>query len=382
MHVFYDDQIFQIQSRGGISRYICTLAQGLARSDAVTVTLFGGISRNEHLTALPALPALRTIYARRRDRLRINTQIERLSRLWRRLAFLSARRRLRPIVYHPSYYVVDRFIAQRADAMIVTFHDLIPEWLHQKSAATKPDRFLARRQEAVQWADAILAISDSTRQDLERHFPGAGAKTTVVHLASSLAVDAGKLPPLPPLPFKRFFLFVGNREDYKNGCLALCAMTRLQKHFPEVGMLFFGGKPLAVEEQRYVSDHNLSSCIQQSRGDDALLAACYQQAVALVYPSTYEGFGLPVLEAMECGCPVITVRATSLPEVGGEAAIYIDPAKPESLLNAMLGLLTNDSARNEAVRLGKVQCAKFSWSRTVEETRQVYACAAAGKTGA
>lgn len=195
MHVFYDDQIFQIQSSGGISRYICTLAQGLARSNDVTVTLFGGISRNAYLTGLPALPSLRTIHARRRDRLRINTHIERLSRLWRRLAFLSARRRRRPILYHPSYYVVDRFITQRADATIVTFHDLIPEWLHRKSPATKPDRFLMHRKDAVQWADAILAISDSTRQDLERHFPGASAKTTVVHLASSLAIDAGKFPP-------------------------------------------------------------------------------------------------------------------------------------------------------------------------------------------
>lgn len=373
MQVFFDEQIFGVQAAGGISRYVCALAEHSARCPGVSVTLFGGITRNIHLHQLPKRDSLRIIFLVRRDRWRINTQIKRLSRLWRRVAFLSLRRRTAPVVYHPSYYVVDPFLARRADATVVTFHDMIPEWLHEQSPHAKPNHLLSQKAEALRLADGVLTVSESARRDLEHYHPGSHGRATVTPLAAHLGeIVAAPLPGFIPT---QFFLFVGNREGYKNGMSLLRALTLPVELLPKAGAIFFGGRPFGGDENEWLQRHHLEDRVRHVTGDDPLLAACYRKARALVYPTSYEGFGLPVLEAMQLGCPVITSPNSSLPEIGGSAVVYVDPHNTAALAEAMAHMLKDDSWRASWIERGFSQSARFSWSQTAEQTVGVYRAA-------
>jgi glycosyltransferase involved in cell wall biosynthesis len=370
MHVFFDERIFLTQQVGGISRYVCMLAEQLSRGPRTSATVFGGASRNLFLRQLVRRDNLRKVFLLRRDRFRINTHVERLSRIWRRFVFLSVRRRHASVVYHPTYYEVDPFIARRADAAVVTFYDMIPEWLHAQAPDRRSIRFLKQRSEGLSQADAVLAISESTRRDLERCHPSCAEKIIVTPLAACLANTPPA--PLPPGLPNRYFLFVGNREGYKNGVSTLQAMAQLRPLFSEVGAVFLGGGPFSAEESALLGQHGLAGQVHQLDGDDALVVACYRQAVALVFPSLYEGFGLPVLEAMQLGCPVITSNTSSLPEVGGDAAVYVDPQDVAGLAKAMMRVLLEPDWRATLVEKGFARSAQFSWSKTADRTLKGY----------
>ena len=371
MKVFFDDQIFQMQATGGISRYFCELARQFARADGIQPVLFGGISRNLYLQELDRLPRLKKIHRPRRDQWRINTWIERVSRLWRRLAFLSARRRGGPIVYHPTFYDVDNFIARRADATVVTYFDMIPEWLDaQRPPGTRSSPLIAQKRRALDQADALIAISESTRNDMERHYPGCLPRVFITYLATNLGELTPRVPALRPVPF---FLFVGNRDSYKNGAATFEAFARVAGQRADCELICFGGKSWTPDESAWLTQRQLLARVHHVSGDDALLAGYYQQALALLYPSGYEGFGLPVLEAMQLGCPVVTARNSSLPEVGGTAAVYVDPAQPAAFAAELMSLLNEPARRAALVAQGREQSRRFSWERTATETAQIYA---------
>ena len=370
MHVFFDEQMFLIQDAGGISRYVCSLAEQMARCADVSVTVFGGLSRNIHLSRLARNGSLRKISLARRDHWRINTQVKRFSRLWRRFTFLSVRRCTPLVVYHPSYYAVDPFIARRANATVVTFHDMIPEWLHEQSPSKGSDLLPLQKNAALRLADAILTISEATRRDLEHFHPGTRGQATIIPLAARLGEIAPA--PLPDFIPGSFFLFVGNRESYKNGMSLLRAMALLADRFTRTSVVFFGGRSFTGDENEWLQKHRLENRVRHVTGEDPLLVACYRKATALVYPSSYEGFGLPVLEAMQLGCPVITSPNSSLPEVAGEAAVYVDPRDTPALAGAMNRMLTDESWRDSLVKQGFARSALFSWSKTAAQTVNVY----------
>jgi glycosyltransferase involved in cell wall biosynthesis len=266
---------------------------------------------------------------------------------------------------------VDPFIARRADATVVTFHDMIPEWLDKQSPSKGSDHLPAQKAGTLRLADAVLTVSEATRRDLEHFHPGARGKATVTPLATCLGEIAPA--PLPDFIPGHFFLFVGNnRESYKNGMTLLRAMALLADRFSQTGVIFFGGPAFTGDENEWLQKHHLENRVWHVSGEDPLLAACYRKAVALVYPSSYEGFGLPVLEAMQLGCPVITSPNSSLPEVAGEAAVYVDPHDPAALAGAMTRMLMDKSWRGLLVNKGFSRSAHFSWSKTAGQTVSVY----------
>jgi glycosyltransferase involved in cell wall biosynthesis len=246
---------------------------------------------------------------------------------------------------------------------LMLVYDLIPERLGLDMSDPSWDE----KRLAIEHASSYACISDNTRRDLLELEPAArGKRADVVHLGV-----AEELCPATDEEVERFrrahrlerpyFLLVGDRwgvDGYKNSQLLFQAL-RGSTELSEYEVVCIGGQPHVEPELRKMAPKVRTRRLSLS---DEELRLAYAGAVALVYPSRYEGFGLPVAEAMACGCPVITTKLASLPEVAGDAALYVDPDDPRSLLEA-LDAVRNPDRRATMVAAGSIQAAGFRWDR-------------------
>lgn len=228
-------------------------------------------------------------------------------------------------------------------------------------------------------AGHIIAVSEHSKRDLVAAYGIAEEKVTVVYEAA-----APEFCPQPPravaavrarygLP-ERYLLFVGTIEPRKNLSRLLTAFEAVYAEGLVDGLAIVGqrgwlyGDFFARLEESPVRE----AVLLPGYVPDEDLPALYAGAQALVLPSVYEGFGLPVLEAMACGAPAVASNASSIPEIGGDAALYFDPLDVEAAVDAIRRLLRDGSLRDEMRERGLAQAARFSWQRAAAETRAVY----------
>jgi glycosyltransferase involved in cell wall biosynthesis len=170
-----------------------------------------------------------------------------------------------------------------------------------------------------------------------------------------------------------YFLYVGLRGSYKNFDNALKAYASrglLRKNFD---LIAFGADEFSVKDSESIRSLGLThSQVRRLSGDDVLLGRLYGNATALIYPSLYEGFGIPPLEAMSYGCPVLCGNTSSIPEVVGEAGLYFDSANIDSIADAMERIATGPKLRSDLVALGRERVKQFSWDRCAARTLEVY----------
>lgn len=222
-------------------------------------------------------------------------------------------------------------------------------------------------------ADAVLTVSEASAADLHRacHIPRDKITVTPlgVHPLNGHQQDA---VPLEALGIKApYFLYVGNLTPRKNLPRVLEAFTRTQARHPGtqlviVGPQFWGGSDIFKQAS------GTQNVVLTGHVNDATLHALYTQATALVFPSLYEGFGLPALEAMTLGCPVITSDLSSLPEVVGDAAYLVDPLDVQGITDAMSALLTIEPLRHDLRQRGLQRARQFNWENTARQTLAVY----------
>jgi glycosyltransferase involved in cell wall biosynthesis len=243
-------------------------------------------------------------------------------------------------------------------------HELYPDQFHPLDFSAKNKRIVTSR------ANRIIAISESTKRDLIRLYDLSPEKIDVIPLASGLSPEFQQRPSLP-LP-ERYFLYVGKRNTYKNFFFLLQAVKVLFKTDTKCFLVCAGGGTFTKQEIREIERLHLSDRIIQIHADDALLAYLYSKAQAFVYPSLYEGFGIPVLEAFACGCPVIVSNRSSLPEVGGDAARYFDPENPASLVSALSEVLNKNDTADHMREKGLERVKLFSWNDTAQKTLETY----------
>ena len=174
------------------------------------------------------------------------------------------------------------------------------------------------------------------------------------------------------IPDPPFFLYVGSRAAYKNFDRLLDAMRSVVASNPDCCLCVVGGH-FTRRERECVAEAGLSQKIVHfGHATDGQLARLYNASIALVYPSQYEGFGIPLLEAMRCGTAVVAANTSSIPEVAGSAALLFDPNSTDELCEALLGLLNNTARRAAFVERGSQRVLRFSWQRTAEQTMEVY----------
>lgn len=358
MKVLFDAQIFRQQKYGGISRYFCELATRLDAMPDVTARIVAPHHRNEYLAGLPE-PVVQGWHARHWKRL------GKVSRFAGRLLERRTTARLQPDVIHETYFWGSPL--RHAGALkVLTVYDMIHERFADRFDANDPTPE-AKRQAVVR-ADHVICISHSTKRDLLELLPVAESKVSVIHLASSL------VPPIDAVPTTGapYLLYVGDRWTYKN-FLQLVEAVGASPRLREFRIVCFGGGALSAAEWAAVDAAGIArDRVEQRHGDDTLLARLYAGAFCLVYPSLYEGFGIPPLEAMQCNCPVVCSNTSSIPEVVGDAAETFDPTEPGALRVALEKLVSSDARREQLRTLGRARRQPFTWQACADETLALY----------
>lgn len=360
MRVIFDQQIFSLQEYGGISRYVCSLATSLAGIEGVEAKIIAPFHINTYLEKLPKAIV---------SGIKV-PKIPKMGRVIQQCSFWLAPvyiARFKPEVVHETYYSeISR--VPKGSRRVVTVYDMI----HEKFSSNFPsnDRTSELKRLATQRADHIICISENTRKDLLEFFDLPEDKVSVVYLGFD------KLTPKDTEEIninKPYLLYVGQRGGYKNfeGFLrAYASSPWLRSNF---NIVCFGGGSFLSNEIKLFTELKLSDDqLIQVNGSDKKLANFYNSAALFVYPSLYEGFGIPPLEAMSLDCPVVCSNNSSIPEVAGNAAEYFDPNDFESMRETIENVLNSPSRQAELIENGHVRCAHFSWQRCADETLSIY----------
>ena len=351
-----DEQIFAIQPYGGISRLFTELARHFVND----------VSHGVELQPLSA-PVVNRYVLDDAD-LASRLSIHPAKNQWTALAwYFSHLERRKADVLHNTFYLPHGLAGARGSKRVVTVYDMIPE--RMPDTRRRLD-FLTLKKRYVERADHIICISQSTHDDLLDVYGQLNKPISVVPLGVDPRFNpaAERLSALPD----KYVLFVGHRGQYKNASLLLEAFSALAAKYPELQLAYVGGGRFSTAEQSLIEQFHLDGRVVQVDLSDQSMPGAYAHAEAFVFPSRFEGFGLPVLEAMACGAPTLLARATSLPEVGGTAAAYFAPDDAEQLAHELDATLS-DSARAAKMRQDGLEWTKnFPWSRTAERTADVY----------
>ena len=339
MNIFLDGIVFSLQRQGGISVYFRELLSYLCTHEIPSVLLVEGHLQQDLCAANSAFSTVEYCRARILGRYRMCQLPDGDG------------------VYHSSYY---RSPNRRDVPTVVTVHDFIYEryqrgprrWVHS-----------TQKTEAIRAADAVICVSESTRQDLLR-FVGetAGQKIYVIHNGvgnafRNLSFRSSSAP---------FVLFVGSRVSYKNFGLVLAAM----KFLPDTELHCVGGGPFLPQEFVNSTDSVLRRVRHLGFVSDSDLNVLYNTALCLVYPSSYEGFGIPVVEAMRAGCPVVCRDCDAVMEVGKDALTIVYEDDPRAIANAITE--TGSSARSMLIQKGFSVAHEYSWNTAHSQTIEVY----------
>jgi glycosyltransferase involved in cell wall biosynthesis len=249
----------------------------------------------------------------------------------------------------------------------VVVYDLVP-WVdpeHAQARAARIERATIRP--ALARAASLPCISDATRADLVRLFPRAAGKATTIPLAADPAFGEPVASPGHPSLDVPYVLAVGTLEPRKNLERLISAWTSLSREVRGDHVLALVG-PRGWDDAPILAAARDAGVRLLGRVDEDELRALYAGAAAFAYPSLYEGFGLPVLEAMAAGAPVLTSDRSSLPEVTGDAALLVDPTDVAAIGAGLTRLLTEPALREDLRARGRARAAAFSWERTARET--------------
>jgi glycosyltransferase involved in cell wall biosynthesis len=352
----------------GISRYIDrTLAHLAPYLGEDGCLAFVGPDAPAEAPSLKWLSLQRTVLPTNRPLARI---------IWEQLVAPVALRQARPDLLHCPAYVAP--LASPCPT-VVTFHDL--SFFVTPEAFNRANRYYLQQfsRLTVQRAKRFLAVSEATRQDLARLLHVSLARIDV----APNAADGEFAPIADPARLaafrqakgvpERFILYLGTLEPRKNVPALIRAYARARRQGIEEPLILAGGRGWGDDVDRLIENLGLGGVVRHIGfvGMDERVV-WYNAATLFAYPSRYEGFGLPPLEAMACGTPVIASNRSSLPEVVGDAGILVDPDDPDALADALIRPLRDDALRRDLAARGLARSRRFSWDASARQTVQTF----------
>ena len=366
MKIAYDSQIFCAQTYGGVSRYFCEIASRISSQVGAQVSVVAPMSVNQYLPEIPQS----LVHGFRAPKTK---HFHRTRRVLGILAGDVMLRSVAPDLIHETYFFPYR-LGPKKPRRVITIHDMI----HEKFPASFPtaDRTAGYKARAAARADHVICVSESTRRDVLEILDIDPGKITVIHHGFDLmtAVERGEASRSVLAPLQTpYLLYVGHRGGYKNfsGLLQAYASSKfLTSNFK---LICFGGSLFDAQELHAIQSLGLKNGqVVLLEGGDDVLSRLYCAASAFIYPSLYEGFGIPPLEAMAHDCPVICSSTSSIPEVVGNAAEYFDPVDIDSIRCAIEKVLGSEVLRKTLVMKGRERLSRFSWDRCATETYEIY----------
>jgi glycosyltransferase involved in cell wall biosynthesis len=359
--IFYDGEIYAAYPKqsGGISRYFDNLISRLPEEFYPILT--SGRDRGGRHPNHPNL----NLYG-----YNFNFRPRRVSEFIRKNYFQLISRLYKPQVAHPTYYslLTGQSVSEYKCPVVITVYDMIHEIFAESMDPSGLEANIKRK--AIFSAQSILCISESTKYDLLKLYPSLENRITVTLLATEL--NESYISQEAIVPSRPYYLYVGARDNYKNFDQLLIAFTKVISKYPDLSLCVVGS-PFNKKEYKHIAELNLAYNVKHyGTASDSQLAKLYNSSIALVYPSLYEGFGIPPLEAMSCGTAVIASKISSIPEVVGEAGLLFNPKFTDELVDHLLSLIENPSRRFSLIEKGKQQVKKFSWEKTTMQTVSVY----------
>jgi glycosyltransferase involved in cell wall biosynthesis len=358
MRVLYDGWIFAAQVAGGVSRYFSNIIQKLPPNFVPILTTRKNRTLNypEH-TALKVynFPVFRP---------------KRISIPMGEMYFRAVNRLSRPDVIHPTYYsrITGEKMSLKRCPLVITVHDMIHEIF---SDTMDPHGVTAReKRKVILESDAVICVSENTKADLLKMINIPSERITVIHHASE--IDASMAYGTEMVPEHPYFLYVGARGPYKNFDGLCMAIAKVAKTGQDIKLCVVGSA-FNNNELKLIGELGLVHVIENyGEVTDSQLAKLYRCSAAFVYPSLYEGFGIPPLEAMACGTVVIAANCSSIPEVVGDAAVLFEPYEADNLTEALFFVINNPAKRSHFISRGYERAKNFNWEKTVAKTVQVY----------
>lgn len=363
MKIAFDFQAFS-QRFGGVSNYFVNLAANL-RVLGNDVKVISPIYQNQYLVKLSQ--GLRNgFYLQGYPR-----HTKRLIKGFNQLFSPLLIDQYDPIILHETYYSSSFCSLRSSQKRVITVFDMI----HEKFPEYFPrgDSTIIDKKNAIDRADQVICISNKTRDDLLHFYSIPSEKISVIHLGFDAPLNPSiSLANKKESKKSNNLVYIGSREGYKNfrQFVTAFSQSRLCRDFK---LLIIGGGNLSSEELGLMHSLGLNlNQIEHVSAEPHELERYYSDSAALVYPSIYEGFGLPPLEAMAYGCPVISSNAGSMPEVLGDAASYFDPMSADSISSAIESVVYSPDTSRELSKRGLKQVSNYSWEKCALQTKLLY----------
>lgn len=360
MKILYDHQVFSIQKYGGATKYFCELIQNLPAGYESNLSIL--LSDNQYLKEnyeffkkknipLPDKPFKGKDFLKKK--------IYYLNKQYSRRSILANNYDL----FHPTYYD-DYFFEILKKPYIITVHDLIAFKFENKNLKNETIRL--QMEKVIKNANRIISISQNTKTDTIDMFNIDPEKIDVIYHGYKRQHVKNPLN-----RYGRYILFVGRRNGYKNFKTFLNAVSSLLRKENDLKVICVG-EPFNKKEIAELTRLKVFEQTTSLTVDEDSLNSLYSNAQLFVYPSLYEGFGMPILEAFANNCPVCLSNTSCFPEISGNAGVYFDPNDQESILEAVQKILYDTDYKNQIINAGKERLTDFSWEKTAQETVDSY----------
>lgn len=355
--VFYDHQKFSTQKYGGISKYFANIIQSIKTSPEFDYQLGILLSDNHYLKEQDK------IFSYLSKKILDPKYVYKLNQAYNK--YILSKNNFD--VFHPTYYDT-YFLDKLKKPLVITIHDMTyerhPEYFWAKDPLTSIKRLNIER------ADQIIAISETTKNDLIKYLSTNPDKIKVIHHGIDLNTpfETQEVNNIP----ENYVLFVGDRSGYKNFYLFINAFREISLRNPKLKVVVTGGGNLEIAELEHIRRLNLSDKVFHFNVSDQELNYLYQNAEVFVYPSLHEGFGLPILEAFIAQCPIILSDIECFREIAQDGAVYFDPKSQTELVNNLEKLIYNIDLKNNLIKAGNKRVKDFPLDKSIDETFKIY----------